>query len=83
MKDTEEAFGVDPTVSDDTDDTGHEERSDTHEGIDRTDLFAIGTKLYSHISSKRDEPGSPGGELEEVHYSQPEFDVVVLHCFEV
>lgn len=59
MANTEDALGVNPSIRNDAQQTGHEQRSDPHRTVDACHLTTGKMQGNNHISSHRDQPGTP------------------------
>ena len=68
----QEPLGRNPTVGDDADDGGHEDRDNTLHGVEDADVRReVGA---DQVRPHRGEVGPPDGVLEEVHDDETEFD---------
>jgi hypothetical protein len=70
VQDSVQTLRIQPAVRDDAQQARHEQRADTHRGVDAADLPAGETERDDHVAAEGDQPCPPDKELEEVHHCQ-------------
>ena len=70
MQDSVQAFRIQPAVCDDAQQAGHEQRPDTHRGVDAADLPPSEAERDDQVAAEGDQPCPPDKELQEVHHCQ-------------